>query len=330
MSDRLRWGILGTGNIAHKFAQGLAALPDAALMAVGSRRQATADTFGQEFGIAHRHASYAALAADPEVDIVYVATPHPFHSENTLLCLNHGKHVLCEKPFAINAAQAGEMIAAARQNRRFLMDAVWTRFLPLMARLRELLAGDEIGEVRMLQADFGFRAPFDPQARLFNLELGGGALLDVGIYTVQLASMVLGGPPIAIETQAELGETGVDEQAGMLFAYPEGALAQLSCAIRTTTHHEASIFGTEGRIRLHAPWWRGTRLTVWHTPGPDGGTEHHLPFEGNGYNYEAAEVMACIRAGKMESETMPLIETLQLMQTLDTVRSRWGLSYPTE
>jgi predicted dehydrogenase len=330
MSEIIRWGILATGNIAHQFARGLAVLPDAELVAVGSRSQESADAFGEEFGVPHRHAGYEALAADPDVDAVYVSTPHPFHHANTLLCLNAGKHVLCEKPFAMNAEQAREMIATARAQSRFLMDAVWTRFLPAMVKARELLAEGAIGDVRMLLADFGFRSQFNPKARLFNPELGGGALLDVGIYTVQLASMVMGGPPTEIAAKAALGETGVDEQTALTLKYGDGQLAQLSCAVRTATNQEAWIYGTEGRIHLHTPWWRGTQLTLWQAGGPAEGATFDLPFEGNGYNYEASEVMRCIREGRLESDVMPLDETLQLMETLDAARAQWGLRYPVE
>jgi predicted dehydrogenase len=330
MSEKIRWGILATGNIAHQFARGLAVLPDAELVAVGSRSQDSADKFGEEFDVPHRHASYEALAADPEVDAVYVSTPHPFHHDNTLLCLNAGKHVLCEKPFAMNARQAGEMIATARTQSRFLMDAVWTRFLPAMVKTRELLAEGVIGETRLLLADFGFRSQFNPKGRLFDPKLGGGALLDVGIYTVQLASMIMGGPPAEMAAKATLGETGVDEQTAMTLKYAGGQLAQLSCAIRTATNQEAWIYGTEGRIHLHAPWWRGTKVTLWQAGGSDNGTTFDLPFEGNGYNYEAAEVMRCIREGRLESAVMPLDETLQLMETLDAARAQWGLRYPVE
>ncbi|HNT75370.1 MAG TPA: Gfo/Idh/MocA family oxidoreductase, partial [Anaerolineae bacterium] len=173
MVEKIRWGILGTGNIAKKFAAGLRVLPDAELVAVGSRAQATAEAFGAAFDVAHRHASYEALAADPDVDVIYVSTPHPLHCENTLLCLDAGKAVLCEKPFAINAAQAQLMIDRARAKGLFLMDAVWTRFLPVMVKVRELLAAGVLGEVQLLHADFGFRAEFDPAGRLFNPALGG-------------------------------------------------------------------------------------------------------------------------------------------------------------
>jgi len=328
--DTIRWGILGTGNIAHKFARGLAVLPDAELVAIGSRRQETADAFGEEFAVRHRHASYAALVEDADVDVVYVSTPHSYHRDNTLLCLQGGKHVLCEKPFAINANQAKEMVATARDRGLFLMDAVWTRFLPTHVRTREILASGVLGEIRLVHADFGFRGRVNPMQRLFNPELGGGALLDVGVYDVQLASMILRGPPTEISAMASLGSTGVDEQSAMLLKYSGGRMAQLSCAIRTTTHHEASIFGTEGRLRLEAPWWRGTTLTVWMRPGPEGGETTHHPYEGNGYQHEAAEVMTCIREGRLESNIMPLDETVSLMETLDTIRSQWNLVYPME
>jgi len=330
MVEKIRWGILGTGNIAKKFAAGLRVLPDAELVAVGSRAQATAEAFGAAFDVAHRHASYEALAADPEVDVIYVSTPHPLHCENTLLCLDAGKAVLCEKPFAINAAQAQLMIDRARAKGLFLMDAVWTRFLPVMVKVRELLAAGVLGEVQLLHADFGFRAEFDPAGRLFNPALGGGGLLDVGIYTAQLAALVFGGPPTQVAALASLGATGVDEQAALLFGYAGGRMAQLTCATRTTTHHEASIFGTEARIRLHAPWWRGDTLSLYRSPTPEPDEVIQCPITGNGYNYEAAAVMACLRAGKRESDIMPLDETLQLMQTLDAVRAQWGLRYPME
>ena len=328
--DTIRWGIMGTGNIAHKFARGLALLPDAEVVSVGSRRQETADAFGDEFSVPHRHASYDALVGDGDVDVVYVSTPHTFHRDNTLLALEAGKHVLCEKPFAINARQARDMVEAARDKGRFLMDAVWSRFLPTHVRAREILASGVLGEIRMVHADFGFRGTVDPRQRLFNPELGGGALLDVGIYDVQLASMVFGEAPTEIAALTSIGSTGVDEQSAMLLEYSGGRMAQLSCAIRTTTHHEASFFGTEGRLRLEAPWWRGTALTVWMRPGPEGGETSHHPYEGNGYQHEAAEVMACLRAGKLESDIMPLDETLSLMETLDAVRAQWGLVYPME
>jgi predicted dehydrogenase len=327
LTGPIRWGILGTGNIAKQFARGLAVLPDAALVAVGSRSQASADAFGELFGVQRRHAGYDALANDPDVDAVYIATPHSLHHENSLLCLRAGKAVLCEKPFTINAHQAEEVIAYGRAAGLFVMEAMWTRFLPIMVRLRQLLAEGAIGEVRMLTADFGFRAEVNPAGRLFNPALGGGALLDVGVYPVSLASMVFGAPA-RVTSMAHLGTTGVDEQAGIIFAYDSGQLALLSTAIRTSTPHEALLMGTAGQIKLHSPWWMPTRMSVLRA-----GEEAELielPFEGNGYNYEAAEVMRCLRASERESATMPLDETLAIMRTLDALRQQWGLRYPGE
>jgi predicted dehydrogenase len=244
-----------------------------------------------------------------------------------MLCLRAGKAVLCEKPFAINAREAAEMIATARERKLFLMEAMWTRFLPSMARLRELLADNVIGEVRMLHADFGFRTNVNPQSRLFDPSLGGGGLMDVGVYCVSLASQLFGKPD-RVAGLAEIGTTGVDEQGAMLLGYPGGQLAMLSTAIRTSTPHEATIMGTEGMIRLAPAWWKGTDLTVTRNGQPPEAL--NLPFEGNGYNYEAAEAGRCLRAGKLESDVMPLDETLAIMQTLDQIRAPWGVRYPSD
>lgn len=325
---RIRWGIIGTGNIAHKFATGLAACEDAELVAVGSRKQKTADAFGDDFTIPRRHASYEALANDGGVDVVYVSTPHSFHRDNTILCLNAGRAVLCEKPFAINAHQAADMIAVARQKKLFLMDAMWSRFQPAEVKMRELIAEGAIGDVRMIHSDFGFRTGgVDPKARLFNPDLGGGALLDVGVYNVALASQLFG-PPTQVKALAHLGETGVDEQAAVILAHDAGRLAVSSTAIRTTTMHEACIIGTEGWIRIDPPWWRTNGLAL-EVHGTDA---RHIdtPMTANGYNYEAEEVMRCIRDGKLKSDVMPLDETVSIMKTLDEIRAQWGLKYPME
>lgn len=327
MTEPIRWGILGTGNIAHQFARGLADTADATLVAVGSRSIETANTFGDEFSIPRRHASYEELATDDEVDAVYVSTPHPMHKDNSILLLEHGKAVLCEKPFTINAGEAKAVIDVARQRDIFLMEAMWTRYVPAVVRARELIAEGAIGDVRMIQADFGFRAGINPEGRLFNPDLGGGALLDVGIYVLSMASMVLGPHPVDIMSASHIGETGVDEQSGMILSYPDGKLAVLSCAVRTSTAVEARIFGTEGSILLHSPFFKCGALTV-----KRGGDEEFidLPLAGNGYNYEAAEVGQCLRRGLKESDIMSLEETLALMELLDTIRAQWGLTYPME
>jgi dihydrodiol dehydrogenase / D-xylose 1-dehydrogenase (NADP) len=327
MMKKTRWGILSTGRIAKQFAEGLSVLPDAEIVAVGSRAQETADAFGDKYGVPHRHASYKALAADPDVDVIYIGTPHPFHKDNAILSLEAGKAVLLEKPFTINAGEAEEVITLARKKKLFLMEAMWSRYIPIIVKLRELLAEGAIGEVRMLTADLGFRSEFDPKSRLFNPELGGGALLDVGIYPISFASMVLG-TPSRIVSMAHLGQTSVDEQAGIVFGYEGGQLAVLYTALQTSTAIEATVMGTEGKIRIHSPWFYGTTLTLSIEERDD--EVISLPYEGNGYNFEAAEVNERLRAGKLESDVMPLDETLAIMQTLDTIRAQWGLKYPME
>jgi predicted dehydrogenase len=322
----IRWGILGAGGIAGSFATGLTFLDDAELIAVGSRAVQSAEAFGERFGIPHRHASYEALVNDPDVDVIYVASPHPFHKEHTMLCLQAGKPVLCEKPFTINAGEAAELIAYAREHRLFLMEAMWTRFLPLFVRLRQMLAAGAIGDIRMVHADFSFRTDFNPQSRLFAPALGGGALLDAGIYPVSMASMLLGRPS-EVASFTQLAETGVDEQTAILQRYDGGQLALLSTATRTAGPQLVIIRGTTGSITI-SEWLRGTHMTITRPGEPDELIEG--PIVGNGYNYEAAEVMRCLRAGLLESEIMPLDETLSLMQTLDKIRAPWGLRYPSE
>jgi len=324
---KFRWGILGTGSIARQFVRGLNSVPEAEVLAVGSRSEASAAKFADKRNIPRRHASYQALASDPDVDVVYIATPHPFHAENATLCLEAGKAVLCEKPFCVNAAEAERVVGLAREKGLFLMEGMWTRFFPLMGEVRRLVSEGALGEVRMLNVDFGFRADPDPASRLFAPGLGGGALLDVGVYCVSFASMVLGRPSGSVGI-SHLGETGVDEQASIGLEHEGGRLANLSIGIRTTTPQEATIIGTEAYARIHAPWWRPESMTI-SRPGEEDETVE-VPVTGNGFGYEAAEVMRCLEAGKTESEIMPLDETVSVLRTMDTIRAAWGLKYPGE
>ena len=321
--QRTRWGFIGSGSIARAFAEGLRAVPGAELVAVWSPTAERAQRFAAAFG-ARPHATCEGLVEDPEVDVVYVASPHSAHMENSLAALNAGKPVLCEKPFCINAAQAEAVITAARAKGLFLMEAMWTRFFPLMATVREMIANGAIGEVRIVAADFGFRADFDAAQRLFNPALGGGALLDVGVYPVSFASMLLGAPS-RIAGMAHLGESGVDEQSAVILGHERGALAICYAAARTNTAQEATVMGSDGRIRIHSEWWHPGRMTLTAPGKPDEGFE--FPVEGNGYNYEAVEVIRCLREGRLESPVMPLDETLSIMRTLDQVRAQWGLRY---
>lgn len=322
MSDTIRWGILGPGSIARSFATGLQSTPDAELVAVGSRSQERADAFGDEFHVPRRHDSYEALAADDEVDVIYVSTPHPFHLPCARLCLNAGKPVLCEKPLTVNEVGARQLVALAREKGLFLMEGMWTRFYPAMYKLRELLAEGAIGELRMLQVDLGFCAGFNPQSRLFSPDLAGGSLLDVGIYCTSFSSMIFGEPSEMVGL-AEIGQTGVDEQAAWVFKYEGGQLAVCSSAVRTSTLHEAAIFGTDGMIRLPSLWWQPRKLNV-------KGEEMDFSFEGNAFQFEAAAVGECLREGKTESDVMPIDESVAISRTLDTLREQWGVKYPME
>jgi len=327
MSDKIRWGLIGLGVISRKFANGLAFVPDAEIYAVASRSQEKADAFGAEFGATKCYSSYEDLAKDPNVDVAYIGTPNTYHLSQTLLCLNAGKHVLCEKPFAVNAKEAKTMIDCARENNRFLMDAFWTRYFPAMFKLRELLAEKVIGDVMLVTADFGGRGPVVPEKRHFNLDLAGGAMLDVGSYCLQFASMIYGKQPVDIVSQVAIGETGVDEMSVVVCKYSDYEMATLTSAIRLTTPHEARIMGTAGYIAI-PNFWHPSELTV--TLAGQAPETLRFPFEGEGFQFEAIEVGECIRKGLTESAIYPLDETLAIMETLDRIRASWGLRYPFE
>jgi predicted dehydrogenase len=328
MADKIRWGILATGNITHKMVAGLQVLDDAEVAAVGSRSLASADAFADKYGIPRRHASYEALCADPEVDVIYVATPHSSHKDCAIMALNGGKAVLCEKPFTINRAEAAAVVAVAREKKLFLMEAMWTRFLPSVVQARRWVKEGRIGTPQMVYADFGFRAEYDEECRLFDPAFGGGGLLDVGVYAVSFAAMVFGAAPNRIASMAEIGPTKVDDTNAAVLGYPGGGLALVSSAVRAETQQEARIVGTKGMIHLPSPFWCGTTATL--TVNESAPETFALPYDGNGYNCQAQEVMDCMRSGKLESEVMPLDESIAIMDTLDKMRAQWGLKYPME
>lgn len=327
----LRWGVLGTGKIAATFVQDLVSLPDAQVVAVGSRSRQAADEFGDRFNIERRHPSRDALMNDSHVDAVYVATPHPAHAAGALAAIRSGKHVLVEKPFTLNAADAAEIAAEARQEGVFCMEAMWTRFLPHMVRIRELLHQGAIGKIITVMADHGQRFEPDPEHRLFSPHLGGGALLDLGIYPISLASMVLG-RPVAIASVSHRTTTCVDSQTSAVLRYKDGAQAVLSTTLDSDTACRAWIAGTEGRIELDPVWYTLSSFTL-HRDG-----EAPQRFEadrtgiapgGKGMCFEAAEVTRCLREGLLESPVMPLDETVEIMLTVDEILKQIGLSYPT-
>jgi dihydrodiol dehydrogenase / D-xylose 1-dehydrogenase (NADP) len=327
--NKIRWGILGTGSIAHKFADGLSVLDDAELVAVGSRSQEGANKFAGEFGVARAHGSYEALASDPEVDVIYIATPHPYHRSNSLLCLEHGKHVLCEKPVTVNGKELEEVLDAAHRANRFFMEAMWMYFTPNVCKAEELVRAGAIGRLRMVQANFGFATDQEETGRLLNPELAGGSLLDVGIYPIALASLFFQGPPKRIQSDWQRAETGVDAQAAMLFGYEDGGLATLTSAVITETPYDAWIMGEKGMLKLHAPFWgRCPAVTLIR---PDQADEtFSAPLRGNGYDYEAEHVGECIRAGRLQSPRVAHDKSREIMATMDTIRAQWGLQYPFE
>ena len=329
MTEKLRWAILGTGKIGNRFAEALNHIPDqAGLLAVGSRRQETADDFGEKYNIPRRYNSYEQAAADPDVDIVYIGTPGVFHLQDVRMCLEAGKHVLCEKALAINAQEAEEMVALARQKGLFLMEAMWTRFFPIHVRIRELLQEQAIGSVNGITIQFIAQVPEDLDSRFFRVDLGAGVLLDTASYGVSWASSLFG-PAEAVTGLASFGESGCDYQTALALRYPGGQLVSLMSSQISYDVKEAVIFGTDGKIEVHAPWYKPTEMTV-HVRGK--APEHIvLPLdEYNGYEYEALEVMDCIRAGKLESDVMPLDESVSILRTLDEVRAQWGFTYPSE
>ena len=324
MGTGIGWGIVGTGWIAEKMAEALAVVPGASLVAVGSRTGERAAAFARRYGVPHPYGSYEELAADPGVDVVYVATPHPMHCANTLMALGRGKAVLCEKPFGMNEKEVRRMIASARERDLFLMEAFWTRFLPSVEKVLDLIASGVLGDVRHIQSDFGVFRPFDPEHRAFNRDLGGGALLDIGIYPVFL-TLLLWGEPDEIAAVPRIGPTGVDESIALTFGYADGRIATLFSSFTVNSTVETHVCGTKGRIRMHR-WW--------HCPVPmdlslgDGAPERiEFNYVGNGYNYEAAEVVRCMREGKRQSAILPLDFSLRLIRLLDRIRRQIGLFY---
>jgi len=316
VNSPVRWGILGTGGIAASFASDLRLSEAGVAVAVGSRSQAAADRFADSYGIANRHDSYESLVADPDVDVIYVATPHPMHRDNAILALRAGKHVLVEKPFTMNAAEAREVVAVARERGLFAMEAMWTRFLPHVGVIREWLGKGMLGDVVTVTADHGQWFAEDAGFRLFAPELGGGALLDLGVYPVSFASMVLGSPS-RIVSISDPAFTGVDAQTSMLFGYDSGAQAVLTCTLRAKSPTRAAIVGTDARIEVDGDFYAPARVSLIPRDGDPVVVES--AHQGRGLRHQADEVARRLAAGEVESPFMPLDETISIMETMDTV-----------
>jgi predicted dehydrogenase len=326
MNKTYNWAILGCGKIARKFAGDLKLLTNARLYAAASRSLDNAQQFARDLGFEKAYGSYEEMVNDPAVDVVYIASPHSHHCEHTLLCLNHQKAVLCEKAFAINLKEVDQMIDAARQNNTFLMEAFWTRFQPSFQKALEIIRSGELGKLKMIHSDFAFNAEYNPKKRLYNVDLGGGSLLDIGIYPVFMSLMALG-KPSEIKTMPSFCPTGAEESILMSFRYPDGELASLVSSFASFSSTQTEYCFENGFIRLNRRSYTPTTLTYW----KNWGEEQVISFEkgaGFGYEREAAHVMECLDAGKTESELMPLSLSRDLMETLDRVRKEAGIVFP--
>ncbi|MDT0435108.1 MULTISPECIES: Gfo/Idh/MocA family protein [Streptomyces] len=329
-AQSVRWGILATGGIAAAFTGALVDLPDAEVVAVASRTEASAKGFAERFGIPRAYGDWASLAADEDVDVVYVATPHSAHRAAAGLCLEAGRDVLCEKAFTLNAREAGELVALARAHDRFLMEAMWMYCHPLVRRLKALVDDGAIGEIRTVQADFGLAGPFPPSHRLRDPAQGGGALLDLGVYPVSFAQLLLG-EPSEVAARAVLSEEGVDLQTGAVLSFDSGALATVHCSLTGGTPVAASVTGSAGRIDVPDGFFFPERFVL-HRDGRDPQEFTADPADGprDTLRHEAGEVMRALRAGERESPLVPLDGSLAVMRTLDAVRERIGVRYPNE
>ncbi|PRY28786.1 Gfo/Idh/MocA family protein [Pseudosporangium ferrugineum] len=319
-----RWGILGTGGIAATFASDLPLVPGAELAAVGSRTPEAAAAFAQRHGFARSHGSWAELAADPDVDVIYVATPHAFHHAAAMACLEGGKAVLCEKPMTLDRPSSARLISEASTRGLFLMEAMWMRCNPAVRRIQALIAEGAIGDVVTVHADFGIQGPFEATHRLRDPRLGGGALLDLGVYPLNLAHLILG-DPATTHGWAHLTPEGVDETTGILLGYEAGAVAALTCSISGQSRNAAAITGTRGRIDLPPGFFVPRSFTLTRA-GADPET-FDVPFDGTGYQFEAIEVQRCLAEGLTESPLMPHRATLEIMALTDTIRSQIGVAY---
>lgn len=328
--QRTRWGILATGGMAAAFTADLVELPDAEVVAVASRSEEPARAFAERFGIPRAYGSWQALAEDDDLDVVYVATPHAAHRSAAGLCLEAGRNVLCEKPFTLNLRQAEELVALARGHGRFLMEGMWMYCNPLIRRLKALVDDGAIGEVRTVQADFGLAGPFPSSHRLRDPHLGGGALLDLGVYPVSFAHLLLG-EPSDVTARAVLSKEGVDLQTSALLRWDGDALAQVHCSIVGATAARASVTGSRGRIDVPSDFYRPERFVL-HRDGRAPEEFAADPADGPpaSFRHEALEVMRALRAGETESPLVPLDGTLAVMRTLDTLRELIGVRYPGE
>lgn len=326
MSKIYNWAILGCGKIARKFASDLQLLPNARLYAAASRSIENAQAFADEMGFEKAYGSYEEMVNDPLVDVVYVASPHSHHCEHALLCLNHQKAVLCEKAFAMNSQQVKSMIEAAQRNNTFLMEAFWTMFQPSFQKAMKIIHSGELGALKMVRSDFAFNAEYNIEKRLYNVDLGGGSLLDIGIYPIFMSLMALG-KPSEMKTMATFCPTGAEESIMMSFQYPQGETASLVSSFACYSSTQTEFCFENGFLRLNRRFYTPTSITYW----KNWEEEKSISFDkgtGSGYELEAAHVMECLDAGKVESDLMPWSVSSDLMEIMDRVRKDARIVFP--
>jgi predicted dehydrogenase len=324
MNRNYRWGILGPGRIAEKFCTAVEFVNGSEVYAVASRDMNKAKEFGTRFNASKFYDNYEDLWKDEAVDIIYIATPHAFHHEQAIACLKHKKAVLCEKPMSLCYQHTKEMTDAATENKVFLMEAMWTSCMPFIRKIRSLIEEGAIGPVQYIAADFGFLCEPDVEGRLFNKSLGGGSLLDIGIYPLFLATSILG-EPTTIKAVSKLSVTGVDEYVNMVLQYANGETAHLLSTINFNTPIEAEIIGTKGKIKINNPWFKATDFSV-HLN--DGTTQNFsVPHLSNGFEHEITEVMRCLNKGLLQSVRMPHHLSLSLSKIMDEILKEAGVEY---
>lgn len=324
----INWGILSTGTIAKKFAATISQLTDCGnILAIASRNQDTADQFASDYTIPRAYSSYIDLARDPDIDVIYIATPHSFHYENAMLCLENGKNVLCEKSFSVNTAEATAMIKLANEKNLFIMEAFWTKFLPAYQLLNKTIAEGAIGEISHFRAQYGFAPTGTRYIRKFDPALAGGSLLDIGVYTLGVATMLLGYNPKNLYSSAIIGEYGTDKFNSIMLEYESGVTAHLISTIGSIIDQQAVVFGTKGKIIL--PNFSALQEFI---VEQDDGTKYTVesPFDINGFEYQIRETKRCLIAKKLESDIMTHQHTLNVMRLMDKARSDWGLTFPCE
>ena len=316
MNKTYKWGILGAARIAKKFAEGLKILPNAELYAIAARSQERAEAFKEKHGFTKAFGCYEEMLADPELDVVYIATTNNLHFEHTMMCLEAGKAVLCEKPFASNLSQVEQMVKKAREKKVFLMEALWSRFVPSMIQFKEMAGNGTIKRPMLLQCDFGFISHFDPNNRVYNPELGGGSIPDIGIYPV-FTAIYLFGKPETIEVVSVPAPTGTDWTTSVLFKHKNKEISMLTSSFEMILNNEARVYGEGGYLKLHNMFHMPTRLTLRTNDGRE--TEVPVNHIGNGYNYEAVEVMDCLDRGLIESSALPHSFSIDLIKILDEI-----------